>query len=261
MVQRETKLLDHAQARAPREAEAMPAMPGQLFGQQEAQSLEGLSQGTQDPSQSPPDGLQPGQTPLPQTASPSAPGPDAQPAPSQSADARTQRALHRALDALKQGVAESGQKPPAALDEAGRAMSEAAGALASHDDPAARDAVGRAIAALQQGGQGLSRGQQSGAGSGGMALSLQPGGPDEGGQGEEPGGDEFGDSRSGVTRDPFGRPVDGNGAAADDPNLRLPAEMEQGRSRAIQEELRRRGADRGRPKSELDYIDRLLKPF
>jgi hypothetical protein len=37
--------------------------------------------------------------------------------------------------------------------------------------------------------------------------------------------------------------------------------MEQGRSRAIQEELRRRGADRARPKRELDYIDRLLKPF
>jgi hypothetical protein len=48
---------------------------------------------------------------------------------------------------------------------------------------------------------------------------------------------------------------------ADDPTLRVPDEMERGRSRAIQEELRRRGANRERPQEELDYIGRLLKPF
>jgi hypothetical protein len=37
--------------------------------------------------------------------------------------------------------------------------------------------------------------------------------------------------------------------------------MEQARSHAIQEELRRRGAEKSRPQPELDYIDRLLKQF
>jgi hypothetical protein len=37
--------------------------------------------------------------------------------------------------------------------------------------------------------------------------------------------------------------------------------MEQARTRAIQDELRRRGAERTRPQPELDYIDRLLKPY
>jgi hypothetical protein len=37
--------------------------------------------------------------------------------------------------------------------------------------------------------------------------------------------------------------------------------MEEARTRAIQEELRRRGTERSRPQPELDYIDRLLKQF
>ena len=138
-------------------------------------------------------------------------------------------------------------------------MADAADALARNDDPPARDAIGRAIAALQQGGQAMAKDQQGQSGSAGMQLSLQPGG--QAGQGTEEGEDGSGDGHLGGKRDPFGRQVDGNGTAADDPDLRVPDEMERGRSRAIQEELRRRGADRGRPKGELDYIDRLLRPF
>ena len=41
----------------------------------------------------------------------------------------------------------------------------------------------------------------------------------------------------------------------------LPDTMEQARSRAIEDELRRRGAERTRPEEELRYIDRLLQPF
>ena len=47
--------------------------------------------------------------------------------------------------------------------------------------------------------------------------------------------------------------------SGDDPSLQ--EQMEEARTRAIQEELRRRGADRGRPQPELDYIDRLLRQF
>ena len=43
--------------------------------------------------------------------------------------------------------------------------------------------------------------------------------------------------------------------------MRVPEERERQRAQAIQEELRRRGADRSRSQEELDYIDRLLKRF
>jgi Domain of unknown function (DUF4175) len=41
----------------------------------------------------------------------------------------------------------------------------------------------------------------------------------------------------------------------------VPEERERQRTQAIQEELRRRGAEQTRPREELDYIDRLLKQF
>jgi hypothetical protein len=43
--------------------------------------------------------------------------------------------------------------------------------------------------------------------------------------------------------------------------VKIPDQSEMARARAILEELRRRAAERGRPKQELDYIDRLLKEF
>ncbi len=263
MVQRETTLLDHAQTRAPKPAYAFPPNLGldQVRPDQLPQALQQELQpqgGTEDPGQQPdalssPPPPQPGQDQRPAHAQDSA--------HAQSQDARTQRALHRALDALKQDLAQSGHKLPHALDDASAAMTDAAGALARNDDPPARDAIGRAIAALQQGGQAMSRDQQGQGGSAGLQLSLQPGSQSGQGQGTEEGEDGPGDGHTGGKKDPFGRQVDGNGQTADDPDLRVPDGMEQGRSRAIQDELRRRGADRARPKNELDYIDRLLKPF
>ena len=258
MVQRETGLLDHAQSRAPRPQFRLPPMMMQDPGRLDLFP----SQGTEDSGQF--SGQFPGQSPdqpPPALTQQGPPDGSAQKNPpvDQAADARTQRALHRALDALKQGIGQSGHTPPAKLDEAGRAMADAGDALARNDDPTARDAVGRAIAALQQGAQSMAKDQQGQGGSSGMQLSLQPGG--QPGQGTEEGEEGSGDGHLGGKRDPFGRQVDGNGTAADDPDLRVPDEMERGRSRAIQEELRRRGADRARPKGELDYIDRLLRPF
>ena len=256
MVQRESGLLDHSQARA---ADA-PAVPP------DASPLDQMSQPPLNP-----DEVSPDQNPLSIPPPPRSPTPSTGPspplstapsrAPARSLDARTQRALHRALDALKDGLAQSGREKPHGLDDASQAMQDAAGALAQSRDPEARDAIARAIAALQQGGQEMSRQQGQGSGAG-MQLSLTPGGQRGEGQEEgQDGQDEPGDGKGGQRRDPFGRPVDGSGTMADDPGLRVPDQMEEGRSRAIQEELRRRGADRGRPKGELDYIDRLLKPF
>ena len=59
-----------------------------------------------------------------------------------------------------------------------------------------------------------------------------------------------------------GRCARGWGASAeDDGSVVVPDKMEEARSRAIQEELRRREGDRARGREELDYIGRLLKPF
>ena len=258
MVQRESTLLDHAQARAepPPPPNALQGLPPLLglppdIQRQLGQLPQTSPDSTDDPSQQ--------EAPPAQPPADPAPPPPGRPAPARADDARTQRALHRALDALKDGLAQDGRKKPQSLDEASRAMQDASESLAQSRDPQAREAIARAIAALQQGGQDMARqqGQQSGAG---MQLSLEPGGQ-SGQGGHDEGQDESGDGKGGQQRDPFGRTVDGSGTAADDPDLRVPDEMERGRSRAIQEELRRRGADRARPKGELDYIDRLLKPF
>jgi hypothetical protein len=270
LVRRETTLLDHAQARAPAPPPGLsPGFPPGMAPQFRNFTFPPPLQGdTVSPDESPQlhGDAQPEPSPDEQAA-PDAPPPDAAPSQSREAqnsashaqtdDARTQRALHRALDALSQSFVESGGQKPRNLDDAGRAMDDAAQALARHQDPLARDGIGRAIAALQQGGQNMSR-QMSSHGSGQMQLSLQPGGQDGTGQDGE---DDPEDGQGGRKKDPFGRQVDGNGSIADDPNLRVPDEMEKGRSRAIQEELRRRGADRQRPQDELNYIDRLLKPF
>ncbi len=268
LVRRETTLLDHAQTRAPLplpgplpqlrgfEFVPPPMLPDRQPDEQAPQGgdqLGGAPQTDMAPDENPPPSL-------PQEAERQGSGKPPSGAQAQNDDARTQRALHRALDALGQGFAASGGQKPRNLDDAGHAMADAAQSLADHNDPVARDAIGRAIAALQQGGQDMAR-QMAAASAGQMQLSLQPGGRmGEDGSGQE-GEDDPDDGQGGRKKDPFGRQVDGNGSVADDPTLRVPDEMERGRSRAIQEELRRRGADRQRPQEELDYIDRLLRPF
>ncbi len=261
LVRRETTLLDHAQTRMPQQMPGLqpfhgfnlmppPNMPDEQPQEEPPPQAGEFPQGDLGPK----DG-QPDQAPPRSAAAP--PGPAEQ---AQEADARMQRALHRALDAMSETFAEAGGKKPRALDDAGHAMTDAAGSLTQHDDPQARDAIGRAIAALQQGGQDMAR-QMSSSSAGQMQLSVQPGGRmGENGSGQE-GEDDPDDGQGGRRKDPFGRQVDGNGTIADDPSLRVPDEMEQGRSRAIQEELRRRGGDRQRKQEELDYIGRLLKPF
>lgn len=70
------------------------------------------------------------------------------------------------------------------------------------------------------------------------------------------------DGEDNTQRDPLGRATkDGNAGRADSGDVHVPDQMEQARTRDIQTELRRRGADRSRPADELDYIDRLLKSF
>ena len=228
LIKRESGLMDHAQART----------PGQQ--QQEMQRIPGFNL------------LQP--PPPPDESA----GDDADHAARQ-ADAHTQKSLSRALEALKGAFGASGGEVPKNFDEAGQDMDQARQSFADDQDPAARAAAGRAVEALQKGGQDMAR--QMTPQGGQMQLGFQQNNGDtKGGESEDESGEQ-GDDQDGHSHDPFGRSVDGSGGAGDDPGLHVPDTREEARSRAIQDELRRRDSDRERKQQELDYIERLLKPF
>ena len=149
---------------------------------------------------------------------------------------------------------------PEALGRADQAMRDAQEALTGNQD--ARDAQNRAIRALQEGGRQMSQqmqrqfGRDPSGGEGEGEESDMAGNPAEGGQGEG------GNRDQGDGRDPLGRRTRDVGGNADQgSDTRVPDEAEMLRSREILEELRRRGAERGRPQEELDYIERLLPQF
>ncbi len=221
MVQREAGLMDSAQARAPRPS----ALPPEF------------AQGDQPAPPPNPDELEANEE-------------------ARASDANTQRALHQALDALKSAFGE-GHKVPRSLDDAGHDMQAATDALTQGQEPEARSAEAKAIDDLRRGGQDMQKEMQSGTE---MAIIPGAGEPGEGGDefGMEPGGQD-----DGTQRDPLGRPIQQGtgGRAQDDNSVHVPDQREEGRSRAIQDELRKRGADRERPQRELDYIDRLLKTY
>ena len=192
-------------------------------------------------------------------------------------DGKIQNALRRALGELMQQFGDlTGQIPPA-LGEADTAMRDAGQALGQGNDPAAAGAEQRAIEALQKGGQqmgqqmarqfGTQPGQEDGEGSGDQADGGDPYGPDgtlnPSGRDGRPMANGTGRTpRPDDRRDPLGRLMQEGSAGNDESNdVQVPDQMEQARTRAIQEELRRRGADRDRSQEELDYIGRLLKQF
>ena len=195
-------------------------------------------------------------------------------------DGRSQRALRRALGELMQRFGDLAGEVPAPLGEADTAMRDAAQALGEGRDATAGAAQTRAIEALQKGGKEMGQqmakqfgpGKEPGEGDEGEGDGTEPGTTGEGGQdpknrnGQSTGplpGDSPGSARHRTARrDPLGRPMQqGTSGAEDSGDVHVPDQMEQARTRAIQDELRRRGADRTRPQPELDYIERLLKPF
>ncbi len=216
------------------------------------------------------------------------------------ADRRIQLALRRAVGELMGEAADLTDKVPPHLGEADGAMRDSAQDLALGRDAAAAAEDQRAIAALQQGGREMrqqmaekfGRGQQGQPGQSGDQAGDDPGdedgdlamtdgegdGEDDGngqgfgqggpgqyapGQGGRPG--EFRKrygQRDGQPLDPLGRPQgQGTNGSLDDGEVAVPEQMEQARTRELQDELRRRSGDRTRPHEELDYIERLLKQF
>jgi uncharacterized protein (TIGR02302 family) len=176
-------------------------------------------------------------------------------------DARTQRALRRALGALMQQYGELTGDVPAPLAEADRAMRDAAEALAEGRDP--RAAQQQAIRALTEGGRQMSQRMQRQFGP------PQPGEGEGEGEGEDMAGNQQGgegqgqENQLGQGRDPLGRERRETGGSAQDNagDTLVPGEAERLRSHQLQQELRRRGAERERAPVELDYIDRLLRRF
>jgi hypothetical protein len=188
------------------------------------------------------------------------------------ADRRVQQALRRALGELMQQFGDlTGQVPPS-LSEADTAMREATRQLGEGNDQGAGASEQQAIEALQKGGremgqamarqfgpnQGQEGSEQDGDSDGPMGFSLRDSQGDSPGRGYRPGPPDR--ARSG--RDPLGRRYgQGSSGADESADVTVPEERERQRTQAIQEELRRRGAERARPQQELDYIDRLLKQF
>jgi len=244
LVRREGGLLDHAQART-----SVPDLPGSALD---------------FPPGQPPE-LQPEAGDAARTQQDSA---------QRLQDGTIQHALRRAVGVLMQAQADLTGSVPAPLNDADTAMREAQSALAGGQDDAAAAAARKAIEALQKGGQAMSQrmaqmfGQQGGPGQ-------QGDGDADAGQGDGTGDDEYGaggDSAFGQDNaqpgegsgmahsDPFGR-ADREGTAGgleDGGETAVPETMEQARTRVIQDELRRRAAERTRPQNELDYIGRLL---
>ncbi len=205
-------------------------------------------------------------------------------------DAAQQRAMRRALGEMMQQFGDLTGKVPEELSNADLAMRDAAGALADGKDADAGAAEQRAIDALQKGEQQMSQQMASQ-----LGISVQPGegegtqpgdqmsqgdgdgsgdgtgmgnGTDEGQADGDGRGDQDADTGANPggpgdePRDPLGRPTrDGSSGRAEGGNVHVPDQMERARTRDIQAELRRRGADRTRPTGELDYINRLLKAF
>jgi hypothetical protein len=202
------------------------------------------------------------------------------PADPRDADSRGQRALRRALGELMQRFGDLTGQVPAPLGEADMAMREAGQALAEGRDAAAGAAQTKAIEALQKGGKEMGQqmarqfgnGKEPGEGEGEEGEGGEPGQFGEGGQdpsnrdgqtsGPRPGESPGSGQRRTARRDPMGRPLQQGTSGSDESgDVRVPDQMEEARTRAIQDELRRRGAERTRPQPELDYIGRLLKPF
>jgi uncharacterized protein (TIGR02302 family) len=174
-------------------------------------------------------------------------------------EARRQRALRRALGELMQQNGDLTGDVPEALGRADQAMREAQEALGEGRD--ARPAQQEAMRRLQEGGRQMTQQMQRQFGQGqgegeGEADEPSDGDFEMGGEGMD------GEQQLGEGLDPLGRrPRENTGNADQGSDTRVPDEAERLRTRRLQDELRRRGAERERPAAELDYIDRLLRRF
>jgi len=147
---------------------------------------------------------------------------------------RQQQALHQDLNKVIQGLGAQGLPKPDGLGEAGRQMGNAENQLGGNQFDNAGQSQKNALEAMRQA-------------AGQLAQELMK----RGGQGQE------GEASN---QDPLGRAAGTKGGVGG-ADVKIPDQSELARARSILEELRKRASEQGRPKEELDYIDRLLKEF
>jgi uncharacterized protein (TIGR02302 family) len=155
--------------------------------------------------------------------------------------------LERMLEALRerrqrgqqQGEEGPGREAGEALGRAEQAMRDAERSLGEGESDNAVEGQGRALQNLRRGAQSLADAMQGGPGDG-------PGDPN----GQQP--------ESAERTDPLGRPTRSR-EYGDDFTVKVPGEIDTQRARRVLEELRRRLSEPGRPRLELDYLERLLR--
>ncbi len=216
-----------------------PGQPGQGQGQgQDGQGQQGQDQG---------DGQMPGQDPRPGQGQ--GQGGDPQQGQGSGSLAERQQALRDELRRQQQGQlpgegTPEGDAARQALKDAERAMDGAEQALRDGDLSGAIDKQAEAIENLREGlrnmGDAMARNQQE-----------QPGGQQ---------GEKFGDAGREMPRDPLGRDAGQSGRIGTDQNM-LQGEDIYRRARDILDEIRRRAGEQARPKTERDYLRRLLDQF
>jgi uncharacterized protein (TIGR02302 family) len=151
--------------------------------------------------------------------------------------AAQQKALRKELNDIVEGLGEAGDLPDA-LGQADDAMRRAEQALGAKRPQDAETPQGEALNALRESAKALGKKIMENMAKNGQGRGKKPGGPD----------------------DPLGRP-DATDQPGDGAGIRVPDEPDIARAREIMDELRKRASDRQRPKTELDYLDRLLEQF
>ncbi len=289
---RQLSLLDHAQARLEKaQSVASPPQEGQTDedAQEDGAPLDLAHMPTSEllrrlglPAPPGTDGSRPfPAAPTGHEPSASTP-PDPALAEAQAAARRTERgtqhALERAVEELQNEVHDLTSKSPAALGEARKQMRAARKALADGNDAEAASAEQKALDALRQGRQQMQEAMKGSRNNSAPSFLPSFGGQSEDGSPGQKGASARGDNGEGTPtdtdddsddqdsandqRDPLGRKLgEGQDQAPDDGSTHVPDTVTRQRAREIEQELRRRDSDRTRPPQELEYLDRLLKPF
>ncbi len=147
---------------------------------------------------------------------------------------KRQNDIQRQLDELLSGMGAQANNPVVKkLQQAEGEMGNASEALGENEFGEAGEQEGRAVESLRQGARG-------------MAEQMARSGGKRGG--------------SQANRDPLGR-KQGDGRLDDGDSVKVPDEITVQRARAILDELRKRLGQPTRPPLELDYLERLVKPY
>lgn len=280
LTNKETSLLDHAQSRIDEHLRSLSQQQNDLADDGDGEAAEYANLPTSELLRRlglpvPPDaGAQSGSG----GAQPPSAMPDPAKAEAQAAARRTERAtqhaLEQALNELKDEFKDLTGKTPAAFEDARKNMATARKALADGDDAAAASAEEKVLEALRQSRKQMQdsmkgNGQNStpsflpsfGNNGEGSSGSGRAGSGDDGtGQPSDQAG-ENGDDENKTGKDPLGRKEGEGTDQNNDDSTHIPDTVARQRAREIEQELRRRDSDRTRPQQELDYLDRLLKPF